>query len=113
MDHKGGRGGGASDIRLIGGAWNDSNGLRSRILVAGGGGGAQSSCGGQASAGAGGGLTGGTSFNLSYSGTSEVSKTRAYSTGGSQTAGGRGYCVNDGHTGFSSEDVGGFGYGAN
>ena len=113
IDHKGGRGGGASDIRLIGGAWNDSNGLRSRILVAGGGGGAQSSCGGQASAGAGGGLTGGTSFNLSYSGTSEVSKTKAYSTGGSQTAGGRGYCVNDGHTGFSSEDVGGFGYGAN
>ncbi len=32
-------GGGASDFRLIGGAWNDNGGLYSRIVVAGGGGG--------------------------------------------------------------------------
>lgn len=33
------RGGGATDIRTIGGAWDDSAGLGSRIMVAGGGGG--------------------------------------------------------------------------
>ena len=33
-------GGGATDIRLIGGAWNDEAGLKSRIMVAAGGGGA-------------------------------------------------------------------------
>ena len=32
-------GGGATDVRLVGGAWNDSAGLLSRIIVAGGGGG--------------------------------------------------------------------------
>lgn len=32
-------GGGATDIRLLSGAWDDINGLRSRIMVAGGGGG--------------------------------------------------------------------------
>ncbi|WP_394772788.1 glycine-rich protein [Flavobacterium sp.] len=32
-------GGGSSDIRLVGGAWNDNAGLYSRIIVAGGGGG--------------------------------------------------------------------------
>ncbi|WP_162426644.1 glycine-rich protein [Pontibacter pudoricolor] len=32
-------GGGATDIRLVGGAWNDNAGLYSRIIVAGGGGG--------------------------------------------------------------------------
>ncbi|HBG7416052.1 TPA: hypothetical protein KRE86_004285, partial [Clostridioides difficile] len=31
-------GGGATDIRLIGGVWNDEQGLLSRIIVAGGGG---------------------------------------------------------------------------
>lgn len=38
-DTFGGAGGGATDIRLISGAWNDSTGLKSRIMVAGGGGG--------------------------------------------------------------------------
>ena len=33
-----GRGGGATDIRIIGGEWNNADGLRSRIIVAGGGG---------------------------------------------------------------------------
>ena len=33
-------GGGATDIRLVGGIWNDTDSLKSRIMVAGGGGGA-------------------------------------------------------------------------
>ncbi|MDR2063335.1 MAG: IPT/TIG domain-containing protein [Candidatus Nomurabacteria bacterium] len=37
----GGSGGGATDFRLIGGAWNDVGSLRSRIMVAGGGGGGE------------------------------------------------------------------------
>lgn len=47
-------GGGATDIRLIGGAWNDANGLKSRIMVAAGGG-----AGENEAAGNGGGLMGG------------------------------------------------------
>ena len=35
-----GAGGGASDVRLVSGNWNDFNSLKSRIMVAGGGGGA-------------------------------------------------------------------------
>lgn len=52
-----GSGGGATDIRMIGGAWNNWSSLCSRILVAGGGGGAGSNSDG----GYGGGLTGGSS----------------------------------------------------
>ena len=65
-----GSGGGASDIRLISGQWNNIDSLRSRIMVAGAGGG-----GGRYSAkgGNGGGLTG-TNGNGS--------------TGGTQTSGG-------------------------
>jgi hypothetical protein len=49
-------GGGASDVRLIGGSWDNSNGLLSRFIVAGGGGG-----GGEDSdlGGYGGGVSGG------------------------------------------------------
>lgn len=42
-----GGGGGATDIRLVSGLWNDSVGLRSRIMVAGAGGGAHDSYGEQ------------------------------------------------------------------
>lgn len=35
--HKGGQGGGATDVRLVNGNWNDTTGLQKRILVAGGG----------------------------------------------------------------------------
>ena len=109
--HIGGRGGGASDIRLVGGAWNSVEGLQSRIIVAGGGGGAQSSCGNSASSGHGGGLVGGTSFNMSYqSRDNETARSRAYSLGGSQSLGGLGYNVNDGQTARIGQ--GGFGYGA-
>lgn len=66
-----GSGGGASDIRLVSGEWNDLDSLRSRIMVAGGGGG-----GGryQGKGGNGGGLTGSNGNGA---------------TGGTQTAGGR------------------------
>jgi hypothetical protein len=69
------RSGGATDIRVLGGAWNDAAGLRSRIMVAAGGGsyGATGKPGGY-----GGGLTG-------------ESRTESYGTGGTagtQTASG-------------------------
>ena len=66
-------GGGATDVRLIPGAWNNIEGLRSRIMVAGGG------AGGYENASAAGGLVGhhrADSLNEGY--------------GGSQTAGGTG-----------------------
>ncbi|MDR0887390.1 MAG: cadherin-like beta sandwich domain-containing protein [Candidatus Nomurabacteria bacterium] len=59
---KGGAGGGATDFRLVNGAWNDANGLRSRVMVAAGGGGSGSlgSCAAAAGIGGfGGALSGG------------------------------------------------------
>ncbi|MCX8074367.1 MAG: glycine-rich protein, partial [Clostridia bacterium] len=86
-------GGGASDVRLSGGAWNDTVGLRSRIMVAGGGGEmgghdvgpsyGEGNFGGDA-----GGLSGSRGANSWYSST-----TSYYSNGGSgagQTSGGTG-----------------------
>ncbi|MCD8749943.1 hypothetical protein LSE90_19295, partial [Clostridioides difficile] len=52
-------GGGATDIRLVGGAWDNEQGLLSRIIVAGGGGGSYS----PSTGGAGGGLEGGTGYS--------------------------------------------------
>lgn len=102
--HNGGRGGGATDIRLVGGAWNNAVSLRSRIMVAGGGGGAMPSCGGSnATAGHGGGLVGTTSWNRSGS---YVNNT---SYGGSQTAGG-GFKL--GSNASNNGAYGGLGYGA-
>lgn len=37
--HNSGSGGGATDVRLVGGAWNNFDSLKSRIMVAAGGGG--------------------------------------------------------------------------
>jgi hypothetical protein len=74
-----GSGGGATDFRLKGGAWNNADSLKSRILVAGAGGGADNaggSAGGgdDGSGGAGGGLTGQGAwvdggYNAGYGGT--------------------------------------------
>ena len=80
---KGPYGGGASDIRLVGGSWDNATSLASRILVAGGGGASEwnSSFGGH------GGLIGTAGYgeymdnNLGYTSAST-------SKGGSQTAGG-------------------------
>ncbi|MDB6309141.1 glycine rich domain-containing protein [Clostridioides difficile] len=52
-------GGGATDIRLVGGAWDNEQGLLSRIIVAGGGGGSYY----PSTGGAGGGLAGGTGYS--------------------------------------------------
>jgi hypothetical protein len=49
-------GGGASDVRLTGGSWDNSNGLLSRFIVAGGGGGGGEDC---EPGGYGGGISGG------------------------------------------------------
>jgi hypothetical protein len=70
-------GGGATDIRVTGGAWSDASSLRSRIMVAGGGGGSNDNQNG----GSGGGLTGGTG---ACSGGSAAA-------GGTQTGGGSGW----------------------
>ena len=79
--HWGGSGGGATDIRLVGGDWNNTAGLQSRILVAGGGGG--SGCASSHNPGHGGGLTGVNTINSGY-----YFGAQAY--GGTQTAGGYG-----------------------
>ena len=82
-------GGGATDIRLTPGKWNDVDSLKSRIMVAGGGGGHFGDGASPQSASAGG--------LLGYNGTSAVGD---ISTGGTQEAGGDGQTEN-----------GGFGYG--
>ncbi len=110
-NHVGGRGGGATDFRLIGGSWDNADGLKARILVAGGGGGAQSTCGTNATAGHGGGIIGTTSYNMGYQQRAQdVARTRAYSTGGSQDSYGIGHNVNDNS---SNQTNGAFGMGAN
>ena len=104
--HLGGSGGGATDFRLVGGAWNNATGLQSRILVAGGGGG--QGCASSHNRGHGGGLVGVTTVNTGY-------YYGASSYGGTQTAGGSGngqYTIN-GVTSGSHVGSGGFGYGAN
>ncbi|HBG5138237.1 TPA: hypothetical protein KQF88_004031, partial [Clostridioides difficile] len=69
-------GGGATDIRLVGGAWDNEQGLLSRIIVAGGGGGSYY----PSTGGAGGGLEGGTGY----------SSNDRYRPGGTQYQGGIG-----------------------
>lgn len=88
-------GGGATDIRLSSGLWNDSNGLKNRIIVAGGGGGANyrnyadQACGyGQGAGGYGGGLTGGTGETTNHTNTSNCTYGWGVGTGGTQTLGG-------------------------
>jgi len=77
----GGAGGGATDIRVINGAWNNFDSLKSRIMVAGAGSGTSNYNNGTAG-GAGGGLTGyGGALNPS-------SASHTIATGGTQTSGG-------------------------
>lgn len=78
-------GAGASDVRLVGGNWDNALSLSSRIIVAGGGGGGTGNAAVSTSltyGGAGGGLIG---IN---SGTSREGKWSGYGTGGTQTKGG-------------------------
>ena len=95
-------GGGATDLRLIDGDWNNINSLRSRIIVAGGGGG----YGGRGAGGNGGGLTGGDGDSSGY-GTA--------GTGGTQTSGGTGgtggkFGIGGDRTGVGGGGGGGGGY---
>lgn len=80
-------GGGATDVRLSGGAWDNTTGLRNRIMVAAGGGGSYS--GTQAdnaiAGGAGGALTGLSGLKIPHD-----SEEVQIATGGTQTAGGKG-----------------------
>ena len=73
-DEAAGAGGGATDIRLTSGDWNNLQSLTSRIMVAGGGGGASWSYG----AGYGGGLSGG---NNSFNGNIVATQTTGYQFG--------------------------------
>ncbi len=72
-------GGGATDIRLIHGEWDNLEGLKSRIMVAGGGGGVANSTyntagGATKNGGSGQGGGGGSSFISGYTGCNAVSK---------------------------------------
>ncbi|HGM1411684.1 TPA: glycine rich domain-containing protein [Clostridioides difficile] len=73
-------GGGATDIRLVNGDWNNEQGLLSRIIVAGGGGAFS-----KTPAGKGGGFKGGNSTN-------DDNSSMLIVPGGTQYDGGRGYC---------------------
>lgn len=107
--HLGGAGGGATDIRITNGSWNDFNSLKSRVMVAGGGGGC--GCASAHNPGHGGGLVGVTTLNPSgtyYAGAS--------ASGGSQTSGGNSIGAYHstsilGTTGYSGN--GSFGIGSN
>ena len=79
-----GNGGGATDVRLVSGEWDNETSLASRIMVAAGGGGAHKWGEGRASGGAGGALTGlkgGLSYQSSHGALTAAS-------GGTQTSGG-------------------------
>jgi hypothetical protein len=64
-----GSGGGATDFRLVGGAWNDAASLPSRVIVAGAGGGGENGASGNPVGGWGGGLTSGAGGNGGGGGT--------------------------------------------
>ena len=80
-------GGGATDVRLSGGSWDNATGLRNRIMVAAGGGGGYngSSATNAIAGGAGGTLTGISGARMPYN-----SEEVQLATGGTQTAGGKG-----------------------
>lgn len=61
-------GGGATDIRLVGGAWSNANSLKSRIIVAGGGGGGGEDT--NETGGYGGGTSGGSTYGATQTSTS-------------------------------------------
>ena len=81
--------GGASDVRLVSGDWNNTTSLASRIMVAGGGGGSYS----DSSGGAGGTAGGLSSYSVSHSSYPVASSTQTAggAAGYNGTAGGFGY----------------------
>ena len=82
----GANGGGSTDIRLVSGAWNNFDSLKSRIMVAAGGGSAEKrgSGYGEGNGGAGGGLIGYDGQAINYSTLSNIH----YGFGGTQIKGG-------------------------
>ena len=117
----GSSGGGATDVRLIGGSWDDFNGLKSRIMVAAGGGGAnyrnttsekEGKLYGSGNGGAGGGIIGYTGEASSYAdvtGGFESYPSHCYGTGGTQVSGGSRRCFNPSGAQLNSGVTGGFG----
>lgn len=93
-------GGGSTDVRTVGGTWDDFESLKSRIMVAAGGGGANNrninsestkTLYGAGNGGAGGGLVGYAGESVNYGNSSEFSSYNQHSigTGGTQTSGGQ------------------------
>ena len=93
-------GGGATDIRLVSGNWNDFNSLKSRIMVAAGGGGTLTYFGSLATTGDAGGLYG-------YDGTINSGTVGRVSTGGKQNMGGENGIIGTGLSGFGKVTFGG------
>ena len=81
-----GSGGGATDIRIVNGNWNDFNSLKSRIMVAGGGGGSSKYHSYNCQGGVGGGLIGGNGIAI------KEPESR-YAGGGEQISSGYAYQV--------------------
>ena len=111
-------GGGATDFRLINGAWNNASGLKSRILIAAGGAGSVSVI--TTTGGAGGGLMGGngTSSNSSYNkstylpvGSNQTSAGFAYQT--TTRSGSFGYAYQTNTSGWGGGGGGGYYGGGN
>lgn len=99
-------GGGATDIRLVKGQWNNFDGLKSRIMVAGSGGGSNDAS--KIRGGAGGGLTG---YNGILSG-EDSTFIMSVATGGTQISGGIGGTSTYGSATFDGNGTpGGFGFG--
>ena len=122
----GGIGGGATDIRLVGGTWNNFNGLKSRIMVAGGGGGAnyrnitseeESKLYGSGHGGSAGGLIGydgeSESFQAPQGESYKSANFHAIGGGGTQVLGGTKKGYNNNLELLSSAITGGFGVGTN
>ena len=109
-------GGGATDIRLVSGAWNNSSSLASRIMVAGGGGGAHQNNNNannlsMIDGGVGGTLTGGSGVFKANGGFSTITPTGGTQTYGGQSAGGANAADWQSST-YTSAYIGSFGQGA-
>lgn len=102
--------GGASDVRLVSGDWNNTASLASRIMVAGGGGGSYS----DSSGGAGGTAGGLSSYSVSHSSYSVASSTQTAggAAGYNGTAGGFGYGGTNNSTQYNSGGGGYYGGGS-
>lgn len=113
-------GGGATDIRTVGGSWDNFESLKSRMIVAAGGGGANNrnvtsasnmTLYGAGNGGAGGGLIGYDGESINYQATSNYASYNSHTvgTGGNQNVGGNSVEHNSSDTILSTNLTGGFG----